>query len=46
LEFAGKLGLIKTDEIQQLDGLCDEISRMLRTLTISIKKRKADSRSN
>lgn len=46
LEFAGKLGLMKTNEILQLDVLCDEISKMLRSLAISIKKRKADHRSN
>jgi four helix bundle protein len=46
LEFAGKLDLINGSEIQQLDGLCDEISKMLRSLAISIKKRKAESRSH
>jgi len=41
MEFAGKLGLIKISEMQQLDALCDEIAKMLRSLAISIKQRKA-----
>jgi four helix bundle protein len=45
LEFAGKIELIKNSELQQLDALCDEIWKMLRSLAISIKK-KADTRSN
>ena len=39
LEFAAGLDLIKTDDSQSLDGLCDEISKMLRSLTTSIKKK-------
>lgn len=39
LEFAAGLHLIKTDDSQSLDGLCDEISKMLRSLTTSIKKK-------
>ena len=39
LEFVAGLHLIKTDDSQSLDGLCDEISKMLRSLTTSIKKK-------
>jgi len=39
LEFAAGLDLIKTDDSQSLDGLCDKISKMLRSLTTSIKKK-------
>ena len=46
LEFAHKMALIKSEEISDLDATCSEISKMLRSLAISIKKRKADSRSN
>ena len=46
LEFAHKMGLIKSEEMSNLDCACLEISKMLRSLAISIKKRKADSRSN
>jgi len=46
LEFAHKMGLIKSAEMSGLDALCSEISKMLRSLAISIKKRKADNRNN
>lgn len=39
LEFAAVLGLMKAEDSQSLDGLCDEISKMLRSLTTSIKKK-------
>ena len=45
LEFAGKLELIKDSDLQQLDASCSEISKMLRSLAISIKN-KAEIRSN
>lgn len=44
LEFAHKIGLIKPEEISSLDGACLEISKMLRSLAITLKKKKADSR--
>ena len=46
LEFAHKMGLIKSAEMSDLDASCSEISKMLRSLAISIKKRKADTRNN
>jgi four helix bundle protein len=46
LEFAHKMDLIKSEEMSNLDCACLEISKMLSSLALSIKKRKADSRSN
>jgi four helix bundle protein len=46
LEFAHKMDLIKSEEISDLNATCSEISKMLRSLSISIKKRKSDIRSN
>ena len=39
LEFAHKMGLIKSEEMSDLDRTCSEISKMLRSLAVSIKKR-------
>jgi len=40
LEFAHKMGLIKSEEMSDLDRTCSEISKMLRSLAISIKQRR------
>jgi len=44
LEFAHKMSLMKSEEMSDLDATCSEISRMLRSLAISIKKRKTAAR--
>jgi four helix bundle protein len=44
LEFAYKMGLIKSEEMSDLDATCSEISKMLRSLSISIKKIKTAER--
>lgn len=43
LEFAAGLGLIKTEESQDLENLCDEISKMLRSLSSSIRRKNQSS---
>jgi len=39
LEFAAGLGLIKAEDSKSLEGLSDQISKMLRSLTNSIKRK-------
>ena len=43
LEFATGLSLIKTEESQDLEILCDEISKMLRSLSSSIRRKNQSS---
>jgi four helix bundle protein len=45
LEFAHKIGLIKAADISELDGICLEVSRMLKSLNLSIKQKKVNTSS-